>query len=148
MKIIRGIGKATKPFVNFPAWMGLKQLSSSGKGIKDTAKSLLQQSKSTRKETFEEAVARLGLNEQVLKQRQQVFLRMAMAYGAMALSLFGYSVYLLVTMHIAAGFMTLVLTVLALTLAFRQHFWYFEIKQRKLGCTVKEWFFHLVRGAK
>jgi intracellular multiplication protein IcmV len=148
MKIFRGISKVTKPFVNFPAWMGLKQISSSGKNIKETATALLRQTKSTRQETFEEAVKRLGLNEQILKQRQQMFFRMAVAYSVMALALFSYAVYLLITDHFAAGFMSLVLTVVLLTLAFRQHFWYFEIKQRRLGCTVKEWFFHILGVAK
>ena len=148
MKIMRGIGKVTKPFVNFPAWMGVKQIKAAGANIKDTAKSLLDQPKSTRTETFEQAVARLGLDEQTLKQRQQTFLRMAMFYAAIALGLFGYAIYLLVGANFLAGIMSLVLSLLALTLAFRQHFWYFQIKQRKLGCTVKEWFYNTFGVAK
>lgn len=146
MKIVRGIGKLAKPFVNFPQWMGWGQISSAGKTIKETGQSLFEKPKANRQESFEQAVARMHLSEKDLQQRMQTFLRMTMIYGAFALALFAYVIYLVITAHFAAAFLSLILTVLALTLAFRQHFWYFQIKQRKLGCTVKEWFNSTFRG--
>jgi intracellular multiplication protein IcmV len=139
MKIVRGMGKIIKPFVNFPQWMGLGQITTVGKSIKDTAKSLAEKPKANRKETYEQAVARLHLSENDLKKRMQNLLLMAGVYCAMGALLFVYSIFLMFTAHLAAFFLSFVLTVVVLTLAFRQHFWYFQMKQRRLGCTVKEW---------
>lgn len=151
MKVIRGVGKLVKPFVNFPSWMGLRQLSASGKGIANTAKSIYQPgdpNRVIRKETFEQAVERLHLSEQDLQQRMKTFWNMTLVYLFVALGLFGYGASLCVDGYFAAGFLSFILTVLALSLALRQHFWYFQIKRRKLGCTMKEWFKGTFGGAK
>lgn len=139
MKIVRGFGKMVKPFVNFPQWMGLGQITTVGKDIKDTTVSLLKQPKAVRQETFEQAIARLRLSEKDLQQRMQYFLRMTMFYCGVAVLLFIYAIYLMFTGELAAFFLSFVLTLMALSFAFRQHFWYFQLKHRKLGCTVKDW---------
>jgi intracellular multiplication protein IcmV len=41
---------------------------------------------------------------------------------------------------IKAFIVSLVVTLIALILAYRYHFWYFQMKQRKLGCTFSEWY--------
>lgn len=148
MKIFRGIGKAIKPFVNFPAWMGLKQISSTGKGIQETAKTLLETPKATHRETFAEAMQRFHLSEADLQKQMKNFRQAALMYCAIALGLFMYALYLFISGHLIAGLLSLIITALALTLAFRQHFWYFEIKQRKLGCTIREWFQGTFLGGK
>lgn len=148
MKIIRGFGKVVKPFVNFPAWMGWQQISTTGKSIKDAAKLITKPAQAKRKETFDEALQRLRLTENDLQQRAKLFRRMMMVYSGIALILFFYTIYLLAGAHLAAGLLSFVLTLLALSLAFRQHFWYFQVQQRKLGCTIKEWFNATFRGAK
>lgn len=152
MKVIRGVGKLVKPFVNFPSWMGLRQLSSSGKGIANTAKGIYQPdagaNKVVRKETFAQAVKRLNLSEQDLQQRLKTFWNMTLVYIFVALGLFGYGACLCFDGHFAAAFLSFILTALALSLALRQHFWYFQIKQRRLGCSMKEWFKGIFRGTK
>lgn len=140
MKFFRGIGKMMKPFVNFPAWMGWKQISSTSKGLKDTAKTLLETPKPTYRETFQEATRRFHLSEADLQEKMKRFRQTALMYCAMAAGLFLYALYLFFTLHFIAAFLSLIVTVLALILAFRQHFWYFQMKRRKLGCTFKEWF--------
>jgi intracellular multiplication protein IcmV len=39
-----------------------------------------------------------------------------------------------------AAIVSFIILWIALVLAFRYHFWYFQIKNRKLGCTVYEWY--------
>ena len=39
-------------------------------------------------------------------------------------------------------------TLIALVLAFRYHFWYFQMKQHKLGCTFNEWYRQGLLGEK
>lgn len=147
-KIMRGIGKVVKPVVNFPAWMGWRQIAGTGRDIKDLGKALLTKSTAKQSETFAEAMQRLHLSEQDIQQRAKLFFRMSCFYCAVAVALFIYVVYLLYTAHFAAAFLSLLLTVLSLALAFRQNFWYFQIKQRRLGCTVKEWLRFTFGGAK
>lgn len=144
MKIVRGFGKLLKPLVNFPAWMGWKQIKATSVGIKDIAKGLTQQEKAKRTETFEQAVARLHLTPEKLAEKQKQFLQTTIFYAVIAAGLLIYAIYMLIYGHLAASFLSLVLTVLAGTLAFRQHFCYYQIKRQKLGCTIKEWFRDLI----
>lgn len=151
MKIFRRIGKTVKPLINFPAWMGWNQIAQGGKTIKDAAKSLMENTKADpgrRKETFEQAVARLRLSPDDLKQRMKQFRMMAIFYAVISLALFVYAIYLFINLSVMGGILSTVLTALAAALAFRQHFWYFQMKQRKLGCTVKEWFHGTFGGAR
>ena len=80
MKFFRGIGKLVKPFVNFPGWMGWGQISSASKNIKDTTKSLLETPKTTRSETFTEAVQRMHLSEADLQKQMKNFRQAALMY--------------------------------------------------------------------
>ena len=148
MKIVRGTGKLIKPFVNFPSWMGWRQISTTGTGIKETAKELLKTPKAKRQETFEEAIQRLRLTEADLQQRMRTYKQLIAFYAVIAVGLFGYAIYLLINLHLAAALLSFVLTLFALSLAFRQHFWYYQIKHRKLGCTIKEWFKGTLGGVK
>lgn len=151
-KIFRGIGRTIKPFVNFPSWMGWKQIAQGGSTIKTAAKSLMDNTSPDqpirRKETFEQAVVRLRLSPEDLKQRMKQFRMMAFLYGAIGLGLFVYTIILFINFSIMAGLLSVTLSALAFALAFRQHFWYFQMKQRKLGCTVKEWFHGTFGGAR
>jgi intracellular multiplication protein IcmV len=146
-KVGRGIGKTGKFLFNVPGWMGLKEIKASGKGIADTAKGLFYTYKSDRQETFDEAVVRLHLSEQDIQQRMKGFFKAALVYTVIALGLFLYTIYLLIGVYLGAAIISFLLSLLALTLAFRQHFYYFQMKQRRLGCTIKQWF-HFLVGAR
>ncbi len=148
MKIVRGFGKIVRPFVNFPSWMGWRQISVTGAGIKETAKELLKTPQAKHQETFEQAVQRLHLTEADLQQRMRTFKQLILFYALIAIALFIYTIYLLIGSHLAAALLSFILTVLALALAFRQHFWYYQMQHRKLGCTIKEWFKGTLGGVK
>jgi intracellular multiplication protein IcmV len=148
-KIIKGSGKALKPFVNFPSWMGWKQISQTGQGIKGLATSIFSRPESKRVETFEEAIARLGLDEETIQRRSRGFLKSALIYLLFALGIFAYTVFLMITTsYILAILFSLVLSLFILTLAFRQHFWYFQMKVRRLGCSFEDWVKFTLRGVR
>jgi intracellular multiplication protein IcmV len=90
-------------------------------------------------ETFESAVERLGLTEQDLIAKQKNFFSNAMAFLVMALLIIGYMLFLLFNGHIAAGLFCILLAGLALVNFYRFHFWYIQIKYRKLGLSFKQW---------
>lgn len=99
-------------------------------------------------ETFEAAKKRLKLTEKDLLARQTGLLRLSILMVVFAILTFGYSVYLFTEGGHKGGIVGLVLMLIALVLAFRYHFWYFQIKERKLGCTIQEWFNHGLKGGK
>ena len=150
-KTFRGIGRVLKPLVNFPAWMNWQGLKENHQKIKRLAQIVLTpQRVQTTQETFAEAVARLGLDEATITARQQYFKQLAMCYLVLAALLFAYMLYLAIIVQTFLGvLMTLVAIWVVLVLAFRQHFWYIQMKVRRLGLNFTEWFsiaFHIKNG--
>ena len=94
------------------------------------------------KESFEEAVIRLNLAETDLLQQKKTFMRTALIMLASAVLLFFYTIFQLLygSWHSAA--LSLIITALACVLAFRYHFWFYQITTRTLGCSTKSWFLH------
>ena len=150
-KVFRSVGKVAKPFVNFPHWMGWKQLSADSKGVVALAKSFfsLKKKKTIRSETFDEAKSRLKLTEENLSARQKTFLQMAIAYLVMGLLLLAYTVYVIAEGTTISGvILSLILTLSAFAMSYREHLWYFQMKQRRLGCTFKEWLAFILSGGR
>ncbi|QBS12566.1 type IVB secretion system protein IcmV [Legionella geestiana] len=99
-------------------------------------------------EGFEATVARLGLTESDLDTRRKSLYRLSLFMVALAMLIFIYSVYHFVYGSYTAACLSLVIMLVALALAFRYHFWYFQIRERKLGCTLGEWYREGLRGQK
>lgn len=140
MKFFQGIKKITKPFVDVGSWMGYSQLSDSTKKLYNGIKILfIPQPKPANTENFDEAVKRLGLTEEVVQQRKKEFLRLCLVYAVIGVLVLAYAIYLawLRSPHGAiAGF---AVSLLSFTQAFRYHFWWFQLREQRLGCTFREW---------
>lgn len=91
-------------------------------------------------ETFGQAKKRLHLTDEILLKQQTSLFRLSILMSIWAFFGFIYMFYQLFSAHFLAALISLVLTGLALTLAFRYHFWYFQIKKKKLGCSLHTWF--------
>lgn len=91
-------------------------------------------------ESFEEALQRLELSEKDLQQRKEEFTRLFLFFTILSLSVISYGIYLAYKGSFGASLIAFCLSLYALTQAFRFHFWLFQLKNRKLGCTIKEWF--------
>jgi intracellular multiplication protein IcmV len=127
-----------RSMVDFPTWMNVKNLRESGDGIAKTFRSLQEVPLFTRQETFEEAVARLGLDEKSIQKRIQQCLLSAWIYLACSVALFIYGICLLIFTHFTGAFIAWLLAVLAGVFAYREAFWYCQMKKRKLGCSFNE----------
>lgn len=140
-KVARGVGRAVKPFVNVPRWMGWQNLKADQQRVGALAKSLMQSNKKpVIRETFEEAVARLNLTEEAISTRKRDLLRAALFYVFLAAVIFVYALYLLFILKLVLGAaVAFMLVAVTLTLAFKQHFWYIQMKYRRLGFTFNEW---------
>jgi len=140
MGVFRGIKKGLKMIVDVPRWLNAKQLSQDAVNIIGSAKRLLWITDAQRKESFAQAVARLNLTEEDIVERKKAFLRNALLFCLMAFVIFCYGIYLFWIGSLGAGFLSLIFTLVSLAFAFRYHFWFFQLKHRKLGCTLKEWY--------
>ncbi|HVV69293.1 MAG TPA: type IVB secretion system protein IcmV [Gammaproteobacteria bacterium] len=150
-KLLSGVGRAFFPFRNPKRMVGWDQLQESFNSfVRDPAKEVLgrRNKKTKTTETFEQAVTRLNISEEDLSARKKTFFRTALFFVVMAVALFIYTVDLLFSGLLLATFIALVLVVIALALAFREHFWYTQMQQRRLGITFNEWTGYTFRGNK
>ncbi len=83
---------------------------------------------------------RLKLNEEDIEQTGQSYLLFALIFMFCGLFALIFSFYLLFHHVSISGFVIgIAVSAMFLTQAFRYHFWFFQIKHRKLGCTFQEW---------
>lgn len=97
-------------------------------------------------ESFEEATRRLRLSEEDIAQRQRMFLMQTMVYFALGVGIITYGVMLAFDHAITGLIMSILVSFVAFANAFRAHFWYFQTKHRKLGCTLHEWLNSSLKG--
>ncbi|HVT61954.1 MAG TPA: type IVB secretion system protein IcmV [Legionellaceae bacterium] len=100
----------------------------------------------TNPETFENAMARFNLDEKALQAKALGLKRLSYSLLIVSLCLLLYVFYQLFYGSLRGVLISVVEVGIALVLAFRYHFWYFQIKQRKLGCTIQEWL-NALRGS-
>lgn len=140
-KIFRVLGRPFKPFFSFSTFLGLKELKGSYQNLSGMTKELIKPEDKAAivQETFEEAKARFNLSEQDLMERQKSFLRTSMGYLAGAVLMLGYMLYLLFTSVFLGVFIAFVLIFVALAFAYKEHFWYTQMRHRRLGLTFRDW---------
>jgi intracellular multiplication protein IcmV len=144
-----GVIKSTaKSFVDVSSWFGMKTLKDGTKGIVDSAKPLFAKPEKHASETFEEAMARFQLTDADLVQKSAFLLKQAWIYlGAMAI-LLTYSLFLIIIGKASLSLIVWGIMVLLACKAYRAHFHYYEIQQRRLGCTFREWYQSLFKRKK
>ena len=145
MKLTRAIGRAVKPFVNVPRWLGISQLRANAAAIVKMMQDLRIHRPPVRKEEFNEAMERLNLSEEDIKQRMKTCLLLSILYSTAALLFLIYTVYMILHGHLGM-ILGLLITVLMSVFAYREHFWYFQMKTRSLGNSFKGWVHFLFRG--
>lgn len=120
--------------------MDWDRIKAGGQFIESGAKKLFVPDPSRPVETFDEAQHRMKLTETDLASRARALYRLSIMMACLAIFLFVYFFYHIFYGTWHAAFLTFALTLLALAISFRYHFWYFQIKSRKLGCTFREWY--------
>lgn len=95
--------------------------------------------KASTSETFEEAMQRLELTEADLALRKKEFTRLFYFFIVLAVIILAYALFMAYRGSLVTALIAFCLSVYALSQAFRFHFWLFQLKHRKLGCTIKEW---------
>jgi intracellular multiplication protein IcmV len=97
-------------------------------------------------ETYEQVVRRMKLTEADLADRKKMFLTQTILYFVIGLAVLGYTVWLLLQGYYGGMFLALLVAALSFSYAFRSHFWLFQMKQKRLGCTFKEYWDSLLKS--
>lgn len=129
-----------RTFFNPRAWLNYDNIIEGNRAIWQSMRSLFAVRSPRRTETFNQAIERLKLTEEDIKQTEARYIAYVVVFVFFAIISMLFSLYLLF-FHISfSGFLIgLATTGLFGSQAFRFHFWYFQIKHRKLGCTFDEW---------
>lgn len=129
-----------KSVFNVREWSDWDRTKSGTNWLVETINKLFVPQQQTAEENFDEAMVRLKINEEDLENRKKSLLNVAILMAVFAFLIFLYAVYQLIYLNIAATILSFVVMGIALVLAFRYHFWYYQLKVRKLGCSIQEWF--------
>lgn len=107
--------------------------------LKSLINALFPQKTTLHPETFEQAMQRLSLTEESLKETERLYLLFAAFFALLGVMVIVVAVLFLLAGHLAATLISFGIVAFLFSQAFRYHFWRFQIKHRKLGCTFQEW---------
>lgn len=147
MKITTRFKRFVKPHFDVPKWVSLDEMSGNITNIVDYGKTLFIPQQASYVETFEEACKRLNLSEADLKKRRKEFIRLQILYTFFALGVAAYAYDLLLSGNFLCVIICLSLILVIFSQIFRYNFWAFQIKNRKLGCTFKDWLSQFRKGS-
>ena len=144
MGFFRTTGKIFGSIVNIRVdqWLGLDYIKYSLGQTKTLVKNLFTVKKAESYETFEQAMKHFNITEEDLKQKEKELTNLFVIYLLTAFIILLYTVYSFYSGFLISGIMSLCITLYPLSMAFRFHFWLFQIRHRKLGCTLKEWWYN------
>lgn len=133
---------------NFQEWGDWGRIKGGGEYIANGARQIFVPTPTHPVETFDEAQKRLRLSDESLIARSRALWRTSVVMAGLAMVLFCYGTYHVVYGTLHSGILSFSLTFLSLAFAVRYHFWYFQISQKKLGCTLWQWFYQGLLGKK
>lgn len=148
MGFFSGVKKVLKPFVDVPRWIGYDQLKGMTGWLGGLIKRTFVTEQSEHSETFEQSMVRLKLTEQDLVQRTIEFKRLLVFWLFIFAMVLVYAAYLAGIGSWVGFAVSMSVALLTLSQVFRYHFWLFQIRSRKLGCTLSEWWHSKVTSEK
>lgn len=131
-------------------WVGLDQIKESGKTVHGMYDDIFNKksNKAQEPKTFEACVQRYNLTEEMLQKKRRMLVYTSLGCLAGSFLIFAYTIYLILSGIYFSSMVSFMLALLLLAYAYREHFNAFQIKQRRLGCTFKEWVSHTFKGGK
>lgn len=138
--------------LNFKQWMGFSNLKQSTNAIYEMYRDLKPKQTTSKTDpqgqhqSFEELMVQNGITEQELNRRMRNSFRAFIVYLLCLMVVTIYSLFLLLGKHYETALFSGVLVLVFLSFTFREHFNYFQMKERRLGCSFKDWFSALFRG--
>ena len=145
-RVRRGFAWAFGPFVSVTKWFGYEGLRDTTVALKKSAVGFMVPEKATYEEDFSTAQSRFNLTDEQVETKASDLLRLCLFFVLISFLILVYGFYLLFNGNFSSFFLTLVIGCFSLANAFRYHFWFFQVKNRKLGCTLKDWYNAKVSG--
>jgi len=140
---LRSYVKSTvKDNTNVKGWASWGTIKEVGQNIGTFLK--VEKRDAPKKETFEEAIKRFGFSEADIVRRAQSHFKVALFCGCLGAVAIVLMIYLFMKTMLLSSLVALSVAILMFSYAFREHFYYFQMKQRRLDCTVSEWFSNLL----
>lgn len=142
MGVFRKIGNGLGRVFDFriDRWLNLNMIKENTSFYIQESKRLFSVEQPEHLDEFDEAVNRLALSPEFINNQTKRYLYLAVFFLFCSILLVIYGFFLMLHSNQMGSLICFALTFYALTCAFRFHFWYFQIKHRKLGCSVQEWF--------
>ncbi|MFI4918342.1 MAG: type IVB secretion system protein IcmV [Legionellales bacterium] len=134
--------------INIRAWADWDRMKSFTLYLGYGVKRLLVPENPTATESFDAAMERLGISDADLLIKQKALFRLSTLMLFLAGLILIYAGYHLFYGAFKAAIVSFVVMLIALVLAFRYHFWYYQMKTRKLGCTFNQWYRFGLMGEK
>lgn len=148
MKKTSRIARVFRSIFNIRAWADWDRIKDFALYFISSVKKMFVPQPKEANETFKAAQKRLKIsNEDLLKEQKGLF-RLSLIMLNFSVIIFCYAFYQVIYGSFLAFIVSLVVVAIGLTLAFRYHFWYYQIKNKKLGCSVHEWFKKGLMGEK
>lgn len=148
MGIKNSFKRAVRPFVNVRGWSDYDRTKEQTEGLASSIRDLFLPKPARYSETFEQALARYHLTEKDVKKRKRQFMLLTIVQLLLMLFLLYYGATMIFAKQYPGGVVSIAFGFVMLTLALRNHFWFFQLKKRKLGCTLKEYFLEGLLGVK
>ncbi|NKB46250.1 MAG: type IV secretion protein IcmV [Legionellales bacterium] len=124
---------------NFKQWSDYDRIKQNTTTLGDTIRRYFTAKQPEHPESFEDAIKRLGLSEQELATKMSALFKLSLLMLSIALLILGYFILQVFTGTWRSVLVSGVVMLLPMSLAFRYHFLHFQIKHRKLGCTLNDW---------
>jgi intracellular multiplication protein IcmV len=134
--------------INIRRWFDWERMKAYTLYLGNGVSRLFVPQKQIQEESFDHAVKEFNLDDKNLLLKQKSLFRLSIIMVFLAFLILIYAGYQLFYGAIIAFIISLVVMMIALVLAFRYHFWYYQIKNRKLGCTFSEWYRQGLLGGK
>lgn len=131
---------------NVYEWMGADILWQGAKSIKGLYGDIISPPSSGIKETFSQAVVRMGLTEYDIAKQARYYKFTSSIYGIFFIFAVLYALILFLSKNVGAGCMGTAYAVLMFAFYFRESFWLMQIKRRRLGHNFIDWVAYLVKG--
>lgn len=137
-----------KRVFNFRAWLDAVRVQGWAIYFTQGAKRMFIPRAPESGESFAVAIKRMQLTDEDLLAREKSLLRLCYFMLLVALMIGAYAVYHLLSLQLMPFLVSFAIMLIPIVLAFRYHFWAFQIRQRKLGCSVDEWYQATFRGGR
>ncbi len=129
-----------KTFFNPSAWIDYPSLKNNTLMLYGVLKNTFTVPKPTTSETFEESVKRRGLSDKDIADGIGTYQGLAWVFVILAVAALVYAGYLMYYYSTITGMiLSIVVSALCLSQAFKYDFWALQMRRRKLGLTFSDW---------